>query len=176
MKKLISVILVLIIIFLGYSGHQMKEREEKNINYVASKINENVLDLGRYAGSLKGDFINQASLDRVYVHIEMLVNQIDQDIDTLKFMDPELDITLDEMIYHYVHLMDKMTYGIDRFRAVELMDELNVYIQLYAECGIFSMENSYETLMLRDEFINKKISELGSEKYRNMCLEIMSVK
>lgn len=179
MKKITAItitILVLIIIFLSYAGYTMIEQKREISEHVSARINENVSELNRYIESLNSGFINQASTDRGYVYVEMTVNQLDADIETLKLMYPKMELRLDEIISSYAHLVDRMIYGLDRHRAMELMGELNVYVIMYQEADVYSRDGSYKTLLLKDEYVREEIYEAGSEKYRKLMLEIATVR
>lgn len=176
MKKLIAIIIVLIIIPVTYAGYVLMERERTVSQHVALNINEDMSELYKCINRINGDFINQASMDREYVALEVIVKRLKSEIDTLLIMHPQLKLELKQIISNYVQLVDKRIYGIDRHRAMELMNEINKYICLYCESGIYSMEGSYETILLRDEYLKKQISEIGYDKYRNMNMDIISLK
>lgn len=127
------------------------------------------LMLDRMSLSIKNGWVDEEN--RVYIYFK-----VSDAMEYMIIMHPQLKLELKQIISNYVQLVDKRIYGIDRHRAMELMNDINKYICLYCESGIYSMEGSYETILLRDEYLKKQISEIGYDKYRNMNMDIISLK
>lgn len=168
--------LVLIVLILAFLGYNLVKQRNDISEHVSARINETVSELNSYIEGLNNGFVNQSMVDRGNVYVEIAVNQLDSDIEILKLFYPEIELNLEEIISGYVHLLEKKFYGINSHQATELMDELNFYIKMYEEAGIFSYDSSYETLIQKDEFVKDKIYETGGSRYRELLLEIAALK
>lgn len=176
MKKIIIAALVILCLLLGCGGYHFYKVKNDMARHIASDIYENVSDLNTHIKNLQNGMASKEAMDREELCMEIAARQIYSDFNALKVIYPKQEFKLYEIISGYVHLTDVKIYGLDRYRAMELLEKLNEYLAMYSECDLHSDKGSYHTLLLRDEYITEKINEHGLNNYNNLKLEIMSVR